>query len=513
MFTFALWDRKRQRLLAARDRFGKKPFNYYWDGQRLIFGSEIKSILEAGMRREVNPMALDEYLVYGWVPSPNTLFNGVCKLPAGHILIYQDGQVSTRRYWQLSFSPTCRDDEATAIERTRALLEDAVRVRLMSEVPLGAFLSGGIDSSIVVGLMSQLMSQPVKTFSIGFEEDNYSELPYAREAASYFGTDHHEFFVRPELISVLPQLVWAYDEPFADSSMLPTYYVSKLAREHVTVALSGDGGDEIFGGYTHYRLEYVINRIPPLVRYLIGHASMLLPDGMRGKRRLNRLRSDLARRHIHATQVFRLGSRASMYHPDYFSHIDAYDPYERLISEFRAAADLDVTARQQHVDVEHYLVDDILVKVDKASMFNSLETRAPLLDQHLAEYVASLPSSIRTRNGTLKYLLKKAAADLLPPTILARGKQGFDVPLERWFRGELTSYAYDLLDSAKARQRGIFEPEFVRQLLRTHTSTKQGNHSLAIWVLLCLELWFQTYMDPPPAAVEQNRQSQIASSR
>src|SRR5438128_136779 len=227
MFTFAIWDRKRQRLLAARDRFGKKPLNYYWDGQRLIFGSEIKSLLEAGIPREVNPIALDEYLVYRYVPTPNTLFKNVMKLPAAHILIYEDGQISTKRYGELPFTPTCQDDEATAIERILALLKDAVKVRLMSEVPLGAFLSGGVDSSAVVGVMSQMMSQPVKTFSIGFEEEEFSELPYARQVAKHFGTEHHEFVVRPDLISVLPQLAWAYDEPFGDASMLPTYYVSK----------------------------------------------------------------------------------------------------------------------------------------------------------------------------------------------------------------------------------------------------------------------------------------------
>src|SRR5438034_3069218 len=225
MFTFAPWDRKRQRLLAARDRFGKKPLNYYWDGQRLIFGSEIKSILEANIPREVNPIALDEYLAYRWVPTPHTLFKDVSKVPAAHILIYEDGHISTKRYWELSFTPSCQDDEATAIERTRALLKEAVQVRLMSEVPLGAFLSGGVDSSIVVGLMSSMMSQPVKTCSIGFEEDDYSELSYAQQVAKHFGTDHHEFFVRPELVSVLPQLAWAYDEPLPDTSMLPTYYV------------------------------------------------------------------------------------------------------------------------------------------------------------------------------------------------------------------------------------------------------------------------------------------------
>src|SRR5947208_756577 len=284
MFTFALWDRQRQRLLAARDRFGKKPLNYYWDGQRLIFGSEIKSILEASIPREINFIALDEYLVYRYVPTPNTIFKDVMKLPAAHILIYEDGQISTKRYWELSFTSACQDDEAIAIERTYALLKDAVQVRLMSEVPLGAFLSGGIDSSIVVGLMSSMTPQPVKTFSIGFEEDDFSELPYARRIAKHFNTDHHEFFVRPDLVSILPQLAWAYDEPFADSSMLPTYYVSKLAREHVTVVLTGDGGDEIFAGYEHYQREYGINRIPLLIRFLSGFPAMVMPVGMGGKK-------------------------------------------------------------------------------------------------------------------------------------------------------------------------------------------------------------------------------------
>src|SRR5437870_11141592 len=297
MFTFAIWDRNRQHLLAARDRFGKKPLNYYWDGQRLIFGSEIKSILEAGIPREVNHIALDEYLVYRCVPAPNTLFKGVMKLPPAHLLVYENGQMRTNRYWELPFTPTCKDDEATAIERTRILLKDAVEVRLMSDVPLGAFLSGGIDSSIVVGLMSSMMSQPVKTFSIGFEEDDYSELAYARQVAKHFGTDHYEFFVRPELISVLPQLAWAYDEPFSDISMLPTYYVSKLAREHVTVALTGDGGDEIFGGYKHYQRELAIERIPLPLRSVLRYGNLLMPDGMRGKKRFSIMYQDLATRY------------------------------------------------------------------------------------------------------------------------------------------------------------------------------------------------------------------------
>ena len=458
MFTFAIWDTKRQRLLAARDRFGKKPLNYYWDGQRLIFGSEIKSILEAGVPRIINHVALDEYLTYLYVPAPHTLFQDIYKVPAAHLLIYEDGHIRTKRYWELPFTATCHDDEATAIERTRALLQEAVRIRLMSEVPLGAFLSGGIDSSTVVGLMSQMMSQPVKTFSIGFEEDDFSELTPARQIARHFGADHHEFVVRPDLISVLPQLAWSYDEPFADASMLPTYYVSKLAREHVTVVLTGDGGDEIFGGYTRYEREMAIHRIPQLVRSALGIGSLFMPEGMRGKKRLNMMHHSLATRYARTFTPFPVGNRAALYTSEFAAQVQQHNPYQWLADMFQTAPQGDVISQLQYVDVRSYLTDDILVKVDKASMLNSIETRAPLLDQQLAEYVASLQPTIRMRNGVLKSLLKKVAADLLPADILNRPKQGFGVPIKHWFRGELREYAQEMLDSPQARQRGIFQP-------------------------------------------------------
>ena len=498
MFSFAIWEGKRQRLLLARDRFGKKPLNYYWDGERLVFASEIKSILQAGIPREINPLALDDYLLYGYVPTPNTLFKSIFKLPAAHLLVYEDGQVSTKRYWELPFTPTCQDDEATAIERTSVLLKEAVQVRLMSEVPLGAFLSGGVDSSLTVGLMSSMMAQPVKTFSIGFEEADYSELPYARHIARHFGTDHHEFVVRPDLISVLPQLVWAFDEPFADPSMLPTYYVSRLAREHVTVALTGDGGDEIFGGYTRYARELSINRIPALLRLLLGSAGGLMPEGMRGKTRLNNMLRDSATRYTQAIRLFPESWRPLLYQRQYLAHLSTHTACEQLMSRFEVAAHLDLLAQMQYVDVQTYLPDDILVKVDKASMLNSLETRAPMLDQHLVEYVSSLPSSVRVRNGTLKYLLKQVAADLLPVETLTRRKQGFSMPIKHWFRSDLAEYACEVLDSARARQRGIFHPQFVQDLLKAHAGTKLVDHSAAIWALLCLELWFETYIDQPP---------------
>ncbi len=509
MFAFAIWDKRRQRLLLARDRFGKKPLNYYWDGQRFIFGSEIKSILEAGIPREMDAIALDEFLLYRCIPTPLTLFKDVRKLPAAHILIYEHGQISIKRYWELSFEPTCQDDEATAIEHTLALLRDAIQVRLMSEVPLGAFLSGGVDSSIVVALMSQMMSQPVKTFSIGFEEDEYNELPYARQVAKQFGTDHHEFFVKSDLITVLPQLVWAYDEPFGDSSMLPTYYVSKLAREHVTVALSGDGGDEIFAGYKHYLRELEISRIPWFMRQLLGWGSHLMPDGMRGQRRLRNIHHGLPIRYVQGTMIFPVGTREWMYQPEYYAKLLHHDPYARQTEPFKDVAQLDVVTQMQYVDAHNYLVDDILVKVDKASMFNSLETRAPLLDQHLAEYVASLQPSLRTRNNTLKYLLKKVAADLLPEEVLQRKKQGFSIPMDHWFRKDLADYAQSLLESSRARQRGIFNPQFVHHLLSAHKNKRLVNYSSAIWSMLCLELWFQTYMDSP--ATHHDRSPEIYS--
>ncbi len=499
MFTFAIWDIKRQRLLAARDRFGKKPLNYYWDGQRLIFGSEIKSILEADIPREINPIALDEYLVYRYVPAPNTLFKNIMKVPAGNILVYETGQVYTKQYWDLPFTSDSQDDEATATERIKALLKDAIQVRLMSEVPLGAFLSGGVDSSIVVGMMSEMMSQPVKTFSIGFEEDEFNELPYARKVAKHFGTDHHEFFVKSDLITVLPQLVWAYDEPFADSSMLPTYYVSKLAREHVTVVLTGDGGDEIFGGYQQYKREYNIYKIPALVRALMGRASILMPDGMRGKRRMGTWRKHYGVRSIEASMVFPLAQRPEMYSEDFFSQVCDHNPMERHMELYRQVERLDPTARMQYVDTRTYLTDDILVKVDKASMFNSIETRAPLLDQHLVEYAATLQPELRIHQGQTKYLLKKIAAEMIPSEVLARPKHGFAVPLTKWFSGDMTGFAHDILSSQRARERGIFRPEFVNELLNTKIDNMapdlQAHHGSAIWTLLCLELWFQTYMD------------------
>ena len=411
-------------------------------------------------------ISLMKYRVYSYIPTPNTLFKNVMKLSATHILIYEDGQISTKRYRELPFTPTFQDDEATVIEYMFELLKDAVQVRLMSEVPFGVFMSDGIDSSIVVGLMSSMISQPVKMFSIGFEEDDFNEFPYASQIAKHFGTDHHEFFIRPVLGSVLLKLAWAYDKPFADLSMLPTYSVSKLARVHVTAVLKGDGGGEIFADYEQYQFEYRINRIPLQVRFLLGSPAMLMSDGMRGKKRLRNMSRDLASRYIRTSTPFPEDSLLFMYRSEQFEHVRDHTPYQRLLSKFRVVSDLNITAQMQYVDVQAYLTDDILVKVDKVSMINLLETRVPLLDQYLVKYASSLPPTLRIRNGRMKYLLKKAAAELLPAKFLVRPKLGFEVPLKHWFRDDLTGYAFDLLEAPRTRQRGIFNPHYIQNLLK-----------------------------------------------
>jgi asparagine synthase (glutamine-hydrolysing) len=497
MFAIALWDRERRRLVLTRDRFGKKPIHYMVDNGRLIFGSEIKSLLLAsGARRQLDPLAVSQYFTLGYIPSPRTAFAGIYKLPAAHTLCFERERASLRRYWQLDFTPRCNDDVETATRRVRELLTEAVRIRLMSEVPLGAFLSGGVDSSAVVALMSQLATEPVKTFSIGFEEEDYSEVEYARRVANRYHTDHHEFFVRPDLLSVLPHLVWQFDEPFADASMVPTYYVSKLAREHVTVALSGDGGDELFGGYDRYMPGTLETRLSEGARPLreVGRAvGALLPDGTRGKNRLLNLGLPPEERYTEAASVVPTALRQRLLQPDFIFQGQS-DPRRAQLDHFAQAPELDLFTRMQRVDVETYLPYDILVKVDKASMLTSLETRAPLLDHVLAEYVASLPHEVRNRGDQLKYLFKRAVRDLLPKEILSRRKMGFGLPVEHWLRGELRELAHDLLSSQQARQRGVIDTRLVERLLSDH-QRRLRNYARPIWTWLCFELWCGAYLE------------------
>lgn len=510
MFAFALYDRRPQtddrgglrlalsgaegsavggRLMLARDRLGKKPLYYYHDAERFVFGSELKALLQdRTIPRALDPRAIDEYLTYGYISSTRTGFQNIHKLPPAHWLIWRGGTIETRAYWTPTFAPIQNRSE----EEWRALLADklreSVRIRLMSEVPLGAFLSGGIDSSVVVALMSEASAERVKTFSIHFEDQGFSEIEYARAVAQRYSTDHHEFTVRPDPRDVLPKLARQFDEPFADSSAIPTYYVSKMAREHVTVALSGDGGDEIFGGYQAYRAALAAERKPRL-RDLARAASRVLPEGALGKNYLAWQGMGAREKFLSGNWIFAPAHKRALY-ADALADTGA----PALQATRFDAGDADLLTRMQAVDLQTYLPGDILAKVDRASMLCSLETRAPLLDHELVELVGTMPATLKFKGAVQKYILKRVAAPLLPPQILTRGKKGFSVPLARWLRDELRDTLTDILLDPRTQQRGLFQSRAVQTLLDEHQRTRR-DHSRRLWAVLMLELWQRNCLD------------------
>ena len=497
MFALALWDAKGRRLLLARDRLGKKPLHYAALPDRLVLGSEIKSLLlDPALPRELDLEGLDDYLTYGYVAGPRTIFRAVRKLPPAHYLVWQDGRITIERYWDVVLTGEDRRPEAELVEELRALLSEAIRIRLVSDVPLGAFLSGGLDSSAVVAFMSRHQPHRVKTFSIGFEEDEFNELEYARTVARHFETDHHEFVVRPNVLEDLPQLVWQLDEPFADESAIPTYYVARLARAHVTVALSGDGGDESFGGYT----RYVSLDRDPLVRCVPGWARRALPFdrcipvGVKGHGRLRRARLPAADRYAEGMAAFPEPYRRRLYTPDLAARLRGRDSLTAYTAYFDGAPAMDVVSAAQNADIHRYLPDDILVKVDRMSMLASLETRSPLLDHRIVEFMARLPLQWKIRNDETKYLFKRAMTSLLPEDIIRRRKMGFGVPFSHWFRGGLKPFLDDVLLSGRCAQRGLFNTEFVRTLVRQH-QRGLANHQRRLWNLICFELWARMYLD------------------
>jgi asparagine synthase (glutamine-hydrolysing) len=512
IFAFALWDGRQRHLLLARDRFGQKPLLYAKTSDGLTFASEIKSILQdPAISRDVDEVALHHYLTYGYVPAPWTAFCQIRKLPPASTLFWEDGRISVERYWTLRYTPKLEIGEEEAARQLLNLLREATRMRLMSEVPLGAFLSGGIDSSAVVMLMAEAMGERVKTFSIGFDDQSFNELPYARRVAERYGTDHHEFIVTPDALAVLPELVWAYGEPYADSSALPTYYVARETRRHVTVALNGDGGDEAFAGYERYLATRLAARyeqaphwlregiITPLVRHL--------PESTKRKDPLCRLKRfvlamDTTPERRYARWIILLDNpgKERLYTPEFRARMAGVDSLD-IIEQFYAVADsLNFVERTQFVDIHTYLPDDLLVKVDIAAMIHSLEGRSPFLDHELAEFAARLPVGYKLRGRTSKYILKQALRNYLPESILHRDKQGFGMPVGRWFRRELRPAAYDVLLDPRTLQRGILAGDAVRALLGEHVSG-QINHGYRIWQLLFLELWFRTYIDRPRAAL------------
>ncbi len=520
MFAFAIWDARQRELFIARDRVGKKPLYYMLTAQgTLVFGSELKSLLaHPEVTRALNPEALDAYLTFGYVPDPLSIFRGIYKLPPGHHLKFDaQGRIALMQYWDFRYeSITEVRDEREYVAELRALLDEAVKIRLISEVPLGAFLSGGIDSCTVVGLMARHTNRPVKTFSIGFHEDSYDELKYARVAAKQFGTEHHEFVVTPDICRVVDELVWHFDEPFADPSAIPTYMVAKLAREHVTVALSGDGGDELFAGYTRYvtdRKRDGFARLPRALRHgVMQPLSRRLPHGAWGRNFLNNVALDPVERYMDSVSAFTSLSRTALYSADFRAQLHernlAAARFRNYAAHVTTGDPLDVML---YLDSKTYLPGDILTKVDRMSMAVSLEARAPLLDHKLIEFVTRIPPALKLRGLETKHILKEAVRDLVPADILARPKQGFGMPLQQWINSELRDYIRDVLTEPRTRGRGYFNAGYVDLLFDEH-SRRRRDHSTQLWTLFMLELWHRAYVDQTSATSSSTLAANVAPS-
>jgi asparagine synthase (glutamine-hydrolysing) len=506
MFAFAIWNERTQELFLARDRVGKKPLLYAHINGHLIFGSEFSALLlHPDVSRDVRPEALDYYLSFMCIPAPLTAYKAIRKLEPGHWLRWRKGEIEEQRYWQPDFTKKLDITEEEAGERTVEILREAVRVRLMSEVPLGAFLSGGIDSSAVVALMAQESSERVKTFSIGFEEQDFSELHHARRIAEHVGADHHEFIVKPDAVEVLPMLVEHYGEPYADSSAVPTYYVARETRKHVTVALNGDGGDESFAGYERYiamGLTEKYRRVPSFLREsVIKETVNLIPSSATkrsrvksAKRLLEAVSLPRVDRYTHWVSVFNEQTKQPLYSDLFRQQTQDANPTGLLGEWFKRANGIGILDAMLLTDQMTYLPNDLLVKVDIATMAVSLEARSPFLDHHVIEFAASLPQDLKLRRLTSKYLLKKVLRKLLPSENLNRRKMGFGVPIGHWFRGKMQPFLREVVLSEKALRRGLFKPEAVRQLIELHARGER-DYSHQLWTLLMLELWFNRFID------------------
>jgi asparagine synthase (glutamine-hydrolysing) len=507
MFAFAIWDERRQELFLARDRVGKKPILYARTGNTFVFGSEFTALLlHPSVSREVDREAIHHYLSFMCVPAPLTAYRDIRKLEPGHSLILKsDGELKIERYWQPDFSKKIKISEEEAGERALELLRESVRVRLMSEVPLGAFLSGGIDSSAVVALMAEASSTPVKTFSIGFDEQDFSELHHARRVAERVGADHHEFIVRPDALEVLPTLVEHYGEPYADSSAIPTYYVSRETRRHVTVALNGDGGDECFAGYKRYaamRLSERYRKLPVVLReQVIRQAARLLPASELKRSRTRSLKRFLqaaslppVERYLQWVSVLDPQAKRELYTDEFRHETETADVRQWLAPWFARVNGAGVVDAALLTDTMTYLPNDLLVKVDIASMAVSLEARSPFLDHHVIEFAASLPENLKLRGLTTKYILKKTLKKLLPSENLKRSKMGFGVPMGHWFRGRMQTYLREHLLSERAARRGFFRADAVRRMVELHTRGER-DYTHQLWTLLMLELWFNRFID------------------
>ena len=504
MFAYAIWDEREQRLVLARDRVGIKPLYYYLDDKILVFGSELKALLEnPNVPRDLDHEALDAFLTFEYIPAPLSIFKGVRKLPPGHTLVLKNGEARIEQYWEVTQGHTSAD-EAELSESLYELIKDAVRMRLVSDVPLGAFLSGGVDSSAIVCAMSELMDRPVQTFSIGFDDPSYNELAYARKVADHFGTDHHEEVIRPNVVDLVDGLVGYLDEPMADVSIFPTYLVSKLARRDVTVVLSGDGGDELFAGYDWYLAEKYARyygMLPgPIRRSLLPKVMSLIPPSSQKKGAVNKLKRFVegaalpdSLKHFRWNVYLTEDSKRSLYTRDLRDTLNGTDTYSRFVAHLDRFGDSDSLWRQQYADIKTFLVDDILVKVDRMSMAHSLEARTPFLDHRVVEFAASLPKEMRMRGSTQKYLLKKAVESRLPEGITTRSKEGFSIPMKNWLRDELRPMMEEVLSPQRIREEGLFDSARIESLKSQHVSGS-ANNAHQLWPLMMFQIWRDKYL-------------------
>jgi len=504
MFTFALYDRTRDKLLIGRDRLGKKPMHYALAGDRLLFGSEIKSILAVAPElARIDHQALLQYMYFGYILDPLTAFLPIRKLPPGHLLEFERGELRIQQYWDLpqyaTYSPSSEEECLVEMERR---LAEAVRIRLISDVPLGALLSGGTDSSIVVALMARASSDPVKTFSIGFKQADFNEAPYARLVAERFHTDHHELILEPDIVGTVEKLTRSLEEPFGDSSMLPTYFISCLARQHVTVALSGDGGDEVFAGYDRYRTalhDRALPWVPEWTRSLYrNHIHQRLPYSVPGRSLAYSISLPWDKRYAEDVSLQPIFRELRLLSEDVLARAEQDDPLNALHHYLERAPAKDPLSRLLYLDSKTYLPGDILTKVDRMSMLTSLEVRVPILDHVFLEWATSLTPEWKMRGGKQKYMLKKLAQRVgVPREVLDRPKQGFALPLVHWTRHDLKDMIMSVLLEPRTLQRGYFKPEAVRQLLDEHFRQRR-NHSGRIWRLLAFELWHRNYLEAIP---------------
>ena len=493
MFAFAIWDNKEKKLFLARDRLGIKPLLYYNKGDKFIFASEIKAILkDPEIKREINKESLYHYLTFNYVPTPATILNNISKLPPASTLTYHKNKISINSYWDVNISETNMSEDF-AIKQITNLLKDSIKSRMISDVPLGAFLSGGVDSSFVVGLMSQLSEQPIKTFSIGFPEEEYNELKYAKIIADKFQTDHKTFNVTPD-INIISKLVEALDEPFADPSAIPCYYVSKMASKNVKVVLSGEGGDELFAGYSRY-LPWKQDKFANLTK-IIPFKNKLASISLKlGKEELSR-KINKAKQLANASDSEKFLSKVCKYSEDEKKNIltEKYNLNSESIINNYFNKPASLLNKQLYTDVKTFLVDNNLFKTDRTSMANSLELRVPILDHRLAEFAFKIPSKLKLKNKTFKYIFKKAANQIIPKEIINRKKKGFAAPLPILFRNNLKDFMYDILNSDSFKNRGLFDQNYLNKLINQHL-TKKRDHTYRLWTLIMFELWLRKFID------------------